>query len=366
MARAKKPDDISPLDKWRQGKDKVLDADSVEMPPEEKDMPPPLGHPGGLTYIPIQAPPPKGDATMLPGQAMASKGEATMLPGQSMASKGEATMLPGQSMASKGEATMLPGQSMASKGEATMLPGQSVASKGEATMLPGQSVASKGEATMLSGQSRASKGEPKMVRSGNLRRRGADPKMMAGTFRPSKSQATMLTTTRARPKLSADAHDIAQSTVKTFINELRSIANRQGMDFSIDQQDDMSVDFFTRSKMLRVSFTGREIDIDRIVFMDNGRLRVAPARNVKKGVFDWDDTHPPQDLGKVSPDNRVAIEAHFVDSGDNRDCHIELVNRPPDAVRKTGTGPAITADGARRLVMLLLDSLSSSTGTTGA
>ncbi len=338
MARAKKPDDISPLDKWRQGKDKVLDADSVDMPPEEKDMPESLGHPGGLTYIPIQAPP--------------SKGEATMLPGQNMTSKGEATMLPGQSVASKGEATMLPGQSMASKGEATMLPGQSVASKGEATMLPGQSM--------------ASKGEPKMVCSDNLRRRGAGPKMMAGTFRPSKSQATMLSTTRARPKLSADAHDIAKSTVNTFIKELRSIAGRQGMDFSIDQPDDMSVDFFTHFKMLRVSFTGREIDIDRSVLMDNGRLRVAPARNVKKDVFDWDDTHSPQDLAKAAPDNRVAIEAHFVDSGDNRDCHIELINRAPEEKSgKTRTGPTITADGARRLVMLLLDSLSSSTGTKG-
>jgi len=325
VARAKKPDDISPLDKWRQGKDKVLDADSVDMPPEEKDMPEPLGHPGGLTYIPIQAPP------------------------------------------SKGEATMLPGQSMASKGEATMLPGKATGSKGEATMLPGKATGSKGEATMIPGQSRESKGEPKMVRSGNLRRRGAGPKMMPGTFRPSKSQATMLSNTRARPKLSADAYDIAKSTVKTFIEELRSIANRQGMDFTTNQPDDMSVDFFTRSKTLRVSFTGREINIDRIVLMDNGRLRVAPARNVKKGIFEWDDSHPTQDLGKAAPDNRVAIEAHFVDSGDNRDCHIELINRPPETTKgKSGAAPALTVDGARRLVMLLLDSLSSSTGTNGA
>ena len=89
------------LEKWRRKKDKVLEVDPVERPVESvystEDPPggykrppaiprvfPTMGESSGdLTYLPIQAPSPKGEPTMVPIRAPSPKGEATMIPGES-------------------------------------------------------------------------------------------------------------------------------------------------------------------------------------------------------------------------------------------------------------------------------------------
>jgi len=446
VRRSGKERDLSPLEKWRRLKNKVLERASVEAKPlpgtpdledSEKtryaisETPKKLGD---LDYVPIIAPKPKGEATMIPGQAQGGKGEATMVPGQAQGAKGEATMVPGQAQNAKGEATMVPGQTQGAKGEATMIPGQAQGAKGEATMIPGQPQGGKGEAEMISGRSSwRRKSEPKMIPGESLKRRGggptliagqakvktgptmiagraktkagptmiagraktkagptliagraktkAGPTMMAGRAR-AKAGPTMLRTTRKRPKLDAAHRALAEKTVKTFLDELRAIAERQGMEFFIEQPDTLTVDFFTETKALRVAFTGREIDLERIVVRDalsigktetarekmlnrgeaeKGLIRTAP---VPKGIsrdFDWDDGHAPDDAEKLAPDAQIAIEAHFFDAEENRDWMIELVNRAQEEV--SAEAAKLTAVSARRLVMLLLDSLDVVTGT---
>ena len=406
MRRSGKERDLSPLEKWRRLKNKVLERTSVEAKPlpgtpdledSEKnryaisETPKKLGD---LDYVPIIAPKPKGEATMIPGQAQGAKGEATMVPGQAQGAKGEATMVPGQPQGAKGEATMIPGQPQGAKGEATMVPGQPQGAKGEATMVPGRS-------------SWRRKSEPKMIPGESLKRRGGGPTMIAGRAKTkagptmmagraktkagptmiagrarAKAGPTMLRTTRKRPKLDAAHRALAEKTVKTFLDELRAIAERQGMEFFIEQPDTLTVDFFTETKALRVAFTGREIDLERIVVRDalsigktemarekmlnpgeaeKGLIRTAP---VPKGIsrdFDWDDGHAPDDAEKLAPDAQIAIEAHFFDAEENRDWMIELVNRAQEEV--SAEAAKLTAVSARRLVMLLLDSLDAVTGT---
>lgn len=172
------------LEKWRRKKDKVLEVDPVERPVESvyptEDPPggykrppaiprvfPTMGESSGdLTYLPIQAPSPKGEPTMVPIRAPSPKGEATMIPIQSRP-KGEATMMPGQSRRQSADPTMVPIQAP-QKGEATMMPGESRRRSAEPDMMAIPALPSKGEATMRPGQSRRRPGH------------GADPDAAEG------------------------------------------------------------------------------------------------------------------------------------------------------------------------------------------
>ncbi len=491
----------SPLEKWRRQKDKVLEADAVEPPVEPEDPPedppggfkkPPAFSPafptmrggsGDFTYLPIQAPPPKGEPTMIPIQSR-PKGEATMMPGESRRrsadptmmpgenrrqsseatmmpgesrrrsadptmmtiqsrSKGEATMMPGesrrqsadpammptQSLPSKGEATMMPGesrrqsadpammpaQSLPSKGEATMMPGESRSQSADPAMMPAQSLPSKGEATMIPGESRRRSADPTMIPTqslpskgeatmmpGESRRRSADPTMVPIQAPPSKGEASFVATpgsSQATPSYESprDSRAILESAINTFIGELRSAASTLGMDFSIIQPDALKLDFFTDSKALRVTFTGREQTIDRIVVREmsspantanppgqnagagsarrqmlewesggmgagqkNAKLDVATIRDANSGALDWNEIHAPEEIEAIAAASRVAMEAHYFDADDGRNWHIELVNTQPapeDETAGPAPGPELTPEGARRLVMLLLNCL---------
>ncbi|MDA1091622.1 MAG: hypothetical protein O3A85_15105, partial [Proteobacteria bacterium] len=86
--------DSSPLEKWRRQKDKIFEADAVESDDltvgatsgSRKSSTFPRvsatnrGGSGDLKFIPIQAPPPKGEATMIPGQRRRKSAEPTLMP----------------------------------------------------------------------------------------------------------------------------------------------------------------------------------------------------------------------------------------------------------------------------------------------
>jgi len=388
------------------------------------------------TMVPTQRPPSKGEATMLPGESRRKSAEPTMLATQTPPSKGEATMVPTQALPSKGEATMLAGESHRKSSEATMVPTQTLPSKGEATMLPGESRRSSSEATMLAGESRRKSADPTML-PGESRRRSSEATMLAGESRrpsteatmvpiqapPSKGEATMVPFTHSRartpgfypkpgpkapamqtPKpsyespsqgLTRDKGAIPEATVNGFIDELRSLAFAQGMGFSIIQPDGMKCDFFTESKALRVSFSGLEHAVDRIVVREispsaeaqaqdaaSGSARkrmlewevakndarkirtlldVATTRDAKGGVFDWTETPAPAPAPAKTkpsaPSGRTALEAHYFDAEDGRNWLVELIDRTPPADQAPGR--ALTPEGAKRLVMLLLNCLRS-------
>ncbi len=195
-----------------------------------------------------------------------------------------------------------------------------------------------------------------------------------------------------------DIRAILEAAINTFIGELRSAASTLGMDFSIIQPDAMKLDFFTDSKALRVTFTGREQTIDRIVVREmspsadtrgqnagagsarrqmlewesggmdggqrNAKLDVATIRDANSGALDWNEIHAPEEIEAIASASRIAMAAHYFDADDGRNWLIELLNsQPPPQDEKAGPapGPELTPEGARRLVMLLLNCLSTIT-----
>ena len=198
-----------------------------------------------------------------------------------------------------------------------------------------------------------------------------------------------------------DNRAILEAAINTFIGELRSAASTLGLDFSIIQPDAMKLDFFTDSKALRVTFTGREQTIDRIVVREmsppantanargqnagagsarrqmlewesggmdigqrNAKIDVATILDANSGALDWNEIHAPEEIEAIASASRIAMEAHYFDADDGRNWLIELVNsQPPPADETAGPAPVpeLTPEGARRLVMLLLNCLSTIT-----
>ena len=411
----------SPLDKWRRQKDKVLEADSVVSEEPTADTtadttggfksPPAIprassairGSSGDLNYVPIQAPPPKGEPTMVPIRAPPPKGEPTMVPGQRRRRSAEATMVPIQTPPPKGEPTMIPGQRRRPSAEPTMVPIQAPPPKGEATMVPGQSRRRSAEATMAPIQAPPPKGEATMI-PGQRRRPSAEPTMVPIQAPLPMGEVTMARFDRSQER---DSRAIPEAAVNNFIDELRSIASAQGMDFSIIQPDGMKFDFFTDSKALRVTFTGRELAIDRIVVREispsantreqnvggnearsllgagsarrrmlewesggsdagkrNAKLDVATIRDPNSGALDWNEPHALEEIKTAVPASRIAMEAHYFDADDGRNLLIELVDSTPAPVDVTGNRAPereLTPEGAKRLIMLLLNCLRSIT-----
>ncbi len=204
-------------------------------------------------------------------------------------------------------------------------------------------------------------------------------------------------------RLKRDSGAIPEATVNNFIDELRSAASALGMDFSIIQPDAMKIDFFTVSKALRVTFTGREQAADRIVVREispsanargqnlggnearslfgagsarrrmlewesgesdvrqrNAKLDVATIRDANSGALDWNEPHALEEIKTAAPASRIAMEAHYFDADDGRYWFIELVNTTPAPVDETAPrapGRELTPEGAKRLFMLLLNCL---------
>ncbi len=403
---------------------------------------------GEPTMVPIQAPPSKGEATMAPIQAPPAKGEPTMFSGKSRQRQAaEPTMTPARERTPGKGATMFSGESRQRQAaEPTMTPAPEAAGKGEATMVPGESrdgpsagptmmdiqaPPPKGEATMMPIQAPPPKGEATMIQI-DTRRGSGEPTMVEIQAPPAKGEATMVrfihSRTRTAPFRSRQypkgvgpgaapiqeepdsSHDperdkraISTTSVKTVIDELRSVALQQGLDFSIIQPDSMKIDFFTDSRALRVKFTGSEIAIDRIVVKEflsppdiqgqsaggnqarplqgfgearrrllereqegfdarkeNAKIRVATFRDKKYGDLDWHDANASE---KAALEGQVAIEACYFDVEDGRNWFIELVNGSPapDDEQASASGGELTPEAAKGLVMLLLDILRSIT-----
>jgi hypothetical protein len=239
----------------------------------------------------------------------------------------------------------------------------------------------KGEATMMLGQSR---------------RRSAAPDMVP-IQTPQKGEASFMETPGPAYESPRDNRAILESAIDTFIGELRSAASTLGSDFSIIQPDAMKLDFFTDSKALRVTFTGREQTIDRIVVREmsppvntantrgqntgagsarrqmlewesggmdvgqrNAKIDVATILDATGGALDWNEIHTPEEIEAIASASRIVMEAHYFDADDGRNWLIELVNsQPPPEDEKAGSapGPELTPEGAKRLVMLLLNCL---------
>ena len=221
---------------------------------------------------------------------------------------------------------MVPGESRRPSADPTMIPGQRRRRSAEPTMVPIHAPLPMGEVTMARfdrsrGDFTGSRPEPA----------GEAPFMES----PDPSHV---------PK--QDSRAIPEATVNNFIDELRSIAFAQGMDFSIIQPDGMKFDFFNNSKALRVTFTGRELAIDRIVVREisspantqeqnvggnearsllgtgsarrrmlewesggsdagkrNAKLDVATIRDANSGALDWNETHALEEIKTTVPSN---------------------------------------------------------------
>ena len=210
---------------------------------------------------------------------------------------------------------------------------------------------------------------------GQRRRKSAEPTLLPGESR----------------------HQSVKPLVNTFIDELKSIAAAQGMDFSIIRPDGMKFDIFSDSKALRVTFTGRGQASDRIVVREmstsakggaeapslsgpgsareqmlkwesgksdggrkNANINVATIGDANSGVFDWNEAHALAEIKPTTPARQIVMEAHYLDAVDGRKWLIELVNTtaaPGDATPAPAAARELTADGAKRLVMALLNCL---------
>ena len=522
----------SPLDKWRQQKDKVLEADAVESEEPAADTAfspkksptlhgassPLQGSSGDLKYMPIEAPPPKGETTMVPIQAPPPKGEATLIQGESRRQSTDPAMVPGQTPQSKGKATLIQGESRRRqsadpkwgtskgpppKGKATLIQGESrrrqsadpkwgtskgPPTKDEAKMMPGESrrrqsaepgwstskaPPPKDEPTMVPGESRSSqsaeprwstskappaKGEATMIPGESRSTQSAEPAWQTSKAPPPKGEATMIpgesrrqsaetdmpptqgpapkdgtTTEHIPPTLEhptdshpdpdrepafmampdpsdepeGGSHTNHEATVKNFIEDLRSVASAQGMDFSIIQPDGMKFDFFADSKALRVTFTGREQTVDRIIVREippaanrdmrnvdthkppsllgsgsprrrmlewesresgqrqrNAKFDVATIRDANSGALDWEEPLTLKEIETLTPDSQIAMEAQYFDADEGRNWLIKLINSmpaPADGTAPGAPGRELTPVGAMRLVMVLVNCLRSIT-----
>lgn len=218
-------------------------------------------------------------------------------------------------------------------------------------------------------------------------------------------EAPFMTTPDPSHGSKRDRRAIPEFAVNNFIDELRSVDSGLGMDFSIIQPDAMKFDFFTDSKILRVTFTGREQAVDRIVVREippsahpreqnvggnearsllgagsarrrmlewesgrsdvgqrNAKPEVATIRDANSGALDWNETYALEEIKTPTPASRIAMEAHYFDADDERYLLIELVNSTPapaDETAHPAPGRELTPEGAKRLVMLLLACLRS-------
>ena len=266
-----------------------------------------------------------------------------------------------------------------------MLPGESRRGSAGPTMVPIHAPPPKGEATMVH-----------FTRSGvQITPFGSQPK--PEETGPGAAPIVEAPETSYDPERNRRA--VSAVSVRTFTDELRSVALMQGLDFSIIQPDSMKIDFFTESRALRVNFTGREIAINRIVvkeiltppdtqvqplqglgsarkrLLDQERdgfdpgqvktkVRVATIRDKKYGVLEWNDRNTLEKAETAVPEGLVAIEARYFDAEERHNCFIEMINDSPalgDEQARAGRGE-LTPKAARWLVMLLLNSLRSITG----
>ena len=92
----------------------------------------------------------------------------------------------------------------------------------------------------------------------------------------------------------------------------------------------------------------------------NAKLDVATIRDANSGALDWHETHALEEIETPTPASRIALEAHYFDTDDGRCWLIELVNSTPapaDETAHPAPGRDLTPEGAKRLVMLLLTCL---------
>ena len=203
------------------------------------------------------------------------------------------------------------------------------------------------------------------------------------------------------------SHTNHEATVKNFIEDLRSVASAQGMDFSIIQPDGMKFDFFADSKALRVTFTGREQTVDRIIVREippaanrdmrnvdthkppsllgsgsprrrmlewesresgqrqrNAKFDVATIRDANSGALDWEEPLTLKEIETLTPDSQIAMEAQYFDADEGRNWLIKLINSmpaPADGTAPGAPGRELTPVGAMRLVMVLVNCLRSIT-----
>ncbi|MEE9317584.1 MAG: hypothetical protein V3U48_04760, partial [Rhodospirillales bacterium] len=258
--------------------------------------------------------------------------------------------------------------------------------------------------TMVPIQAPPPKGEPTMVRFTHSRARIAPFRSRPYPKGIGPGAAPIQEAPDSSHDTERDKRAISAASVITVIDELRSAALQQGLDFSIIQPDSMKIDFFTDTKALRVKFTGSEIAIDRIVVkeiltppdpqgqsaggtqarplqgfgsarrrlleqeqdgfdagQENAKIRVATFRDKKYGALEWNDGNASE---TAAPEGSVAIEACYFDTEDGRNWFIELVNGSPAQgdERASAGGTELTPEAAKWLVMLLLNILRSITG----
>ncbi len=95
------------------------------------------------------------------------------------------------------------------------------------------------------------------------------------------------------------------------------------------------------------------------------KLDVATIGGAKSGALDWNQTSALEEAKTATPESRIAMKARYFDADDGRYWHIELVNGTPAPVDETARptpGRALTPEGAKRLVMVLLNCLGAITG----
>lgn len=361
------------------------------------------------------------DPTLRPGQDRQS-GDPAVMRSRSRPQGAEPGVMLSRSRQRGAEPTVAPGEGRRRGAGPTLLAGDRGTGSAEATMVPGQGVVITASPTMVPGQGVAKSAAPTMV-PGESRRREADPTMVPVLAPPPEGEAAMapfshsgegfagaspepareapiLKTPDPSPVPKRDSRTISEATVINFIDELRSAASAQGMDFSIIQPDGMKFDFFTDSKALRVSFGDREQAVDRIVVRElsppaktqeqnvggnearsllgagsarrrmlagesggrvagerNDELDVATIRDAKTGALDWNEPHALEEVKTATGSNQVALEAHYFDAEEGHNWLIELVNSTPAPAGETTQcppGQELTPEGAKRLVRLLL------------
>ena len=285
----------------------------------------------------------------------------------------------------KGEATLVPGESRPPQSaEPNWTSTQAPPPQGEATMIPGEIARQSAETEITPTREDLVDSHPDQFR---------EPTFMK---MPEPSGAS-----------EADSHSIHEATVKNFIEDLRSVASAQGMGFSIIQPDGMKFDFFTDSKALRVTFTGREQTVDRIVVRKissssnrhvqnidgknaqsllsagsprrrmlewesaesgqgkrNANFDVANIRDANSGALDWNEPLTLKEIEMIAPASQIAMEAQYFDADEGCNWLIKLVSGTPAPVDVAANGTPereLTPIGAMRLVMVLLNCLQSIT-----
>ncbi len=204
------------------------------------------------TMVPIDAPPPKGEATMTPGESRRGsakltmtptpppppKAEATMRSGESRRGSAKLTMTPAPPRQPRSEAKMTPGTSRRGSAKLTMSPAPPRPPKAEAKMTPGTSRRGsakltmtpapppKSEATMRAGESRRGSAKLTMtpappppkseatMRAGESRRRSADPTMKPIQAPAAKGDATMVSGGNQAPSADPTLVPIIGASVK--------------------------------------------------------------------------------------------------------------------------------------------------------